>query len=99
MPSRQWWPAAHLLSCATPLPRSCSRPIGFARRSPLSRAGGVMPLDPEIATAAPQSDLADSWDADRGLLFHIGLGAGARPTDPGELAYVNERYLKVLPPF
>ena len=58
-----------------------------------------MPLDPDIATAAPQSDVADSWDADRVLLYHIGLGAGARPTDPGELAYVNERSLKVLPTF
>jgi acyl dehydratase len=58
-----------------------------------------MPLDPEIATAAPQSDVADAWDADRVLLYHIGLGAGARPTDPAELAYVNERYLKVLPTF
>jgi acyl dehydratase len=58
-----------------------------------------MPLDPEIAIAAPQSDVADSWDADRVLLYHIGLGAGARPTDPDELAYVNERYLKVLPTF
>ncbi len=58
-----------------------------------------MPLDPEVATAAPQSDVADSWDADRVLLYHIGLGAGARPTDPAELAYVNERHLKVLPTF
>ena len=58
-----------------------------------------MPLDPGIATAAPQSDVADAWDADRVLLYHIGLGAGARPTDAAELAYVNERYLKVLPTF
>ena len=58
-----------------------------------------MPLDPETATAAPQSDVADAWDADRVLLYHVGVGAGARPTDPAELAYVNERYLKVLPTF
>jgi acyl dehydratase len=58
-----------------------------------------MPLDPDIATAAPQSDVPDSWDADRVLLYHVGLGAGARPTDPAELAYVNERHLKVLPTF
>jgi acyl dehydratase len=58
-----------------------------------------MPLDPDIATAAPQSDFPDSWDADRVLLYHVGLGAGARPTDPAELAYVNERHLKVLPTF
>jgi acyl dehydratase len=58
-----------------------------------------MPLDPDVATAAPQSDFADSWDADRVLLYHVGLGAGARAADPAELAYVNERYLKVLPTF
>jgi acyl dehydratase len=58
-----------------------------------------MPLDPDVAIAAPQADFADSWDADRVLLYHIGLGAGARATDPAELAYVNERYLKVLPTF
>jgi acyl dehydratase len=58
-----------------------------------------MPLDPDVATAAPQSDVADSWNADRVLLYHVGLGAGARATDPAELAYVNERYLKVLPTF
>jgi acyl dehydratase len=58
-----------------------------------------MPLDPDVATAAPQSDFADSWKADRVLLYHVGLGAGARATDPAELAYVNERYLKVLPTF
>lgn len=58
-----------------------------------------MPLDPDVAIAAPQSDFADSWDADRVLLYHLGLGAGARVTDPAELAYVNERCLKVLPTF
>jgi acyl dehydratase len=58
-----------------------------------------MPLDPDVATAAPQSEFIDSWKADRVLLYHVGLGAGARATDPAELAYVNERYLKVLPTF
>jgi acyl dehydratase len=58
-----------------------------------------MPLDPDVAMAAPQSDFADSWQADRVLLYHVGLGAGARATDPAELAYVNERHLKVLPTF
>jgi acyl dehydratase len=58
-----------------------------------------MPLDPAVATATPYPDREDSWDADRVLLYHLGLGAGARPTDPAELAYVNERRLKVLPTF
>ena len=58
-----------------------------------------MPLNPDIAISAPQSDFLDSWDANRVLLYHVGLGAGDRPTDPAELAYVNERRLKVLPTF
>jgi acyl dehydratase len=58
-----------------------------------------MPLNPDIAIAAPQSEFLDSWDANRVLLYHVGLGAGDRPTDPAELAYVNERHLKVLPTF
>ena len=58
-----------------------------------------MPLNPDIAIAAPQSDFLDSWDANRVLLYHVGLGAGDRPTDSAELAYVNERHLKVLPTF
>src|SRR5579863_1142449 len=58
-----------------------------------------MPLDPDLAVATVYPDLEDSWDADRVILYHLGLGAGAKPLDPAELAYVNERQLKVLPTF
>jgi acyl dehydratase len=58
-----------------------------------------MPIDAELAVATKYADLVDSWDADRVILYHLGLGAGARPTDQAELAYVSERSLKVLPTF
>ncbi|MDV6271338.1 MaoC/PaaZ C-terminal domain-containing protein [Rhodococcus globerulus] len=58
-----------------------------------------MPLDPDIATSTVQKDHHDSWDSDRVLLYNLGVGAGASPTDAAELGYVNERILKVLPSF
>ncbi|MFC0449930.1 3-alpha,7-alpha,12-alpha-trihydroxy-5-beta-cholest-24-enoyl-CoA hydratase [Rhodococcus sp. ACS1] len=58
-----------------------------------------MPLDPDLAVSTPQKDHHDSWDADRVLLYHLGLGAGANPVHADELGYVNERVLKVLPTF
>jgi acyl dehydratase len=58
-----------------------------------------MPIDPELALSTTHKEARDSWDEDRVLLYHIGLGAGARPEDPRELEYVNERVLKVLPTF
>jgi acyl dehydratase len=58
-----------------------------------------MPIDPDLALASSHPHLQDSWDADRVLLYHLGIGAGARPTDPAELSYINERVLKVLPTF
>jgi acyl dehydratase len=58
-----------------------------------------MPLDPDLAVTTVYPDLEDSWDADRVILYHLGLGAGAKPLDPAELAYVDERQLKVLPTF
>ena len=58
-----------------------------------------MPLDPMLATSTRYDDLADAWDEDRVILYHLGLGAGNPPTDPSELEYVNERVLKVLPTF
>jgi acyl dehydratase len=58
-----------------------------------------MPIDPDLAITTEYPELADSWDADRVILYHLGLGAGAAPTDAEELHYVNERALKVLPTF
>ena len=58
-----------------------------------------MTINPDEAIAAVYPDLHDSWDADRVILYHLGLGAGADSNDERELAYVNERRLKVLPSF
>jgi acyl dehydratase len=59
-----------------------------------------MPLDPELACSTVYPEAHDSWDADRVILYHLGLGAGSSWTDPDELAYVSEiAGLKVLPTF
>jgi acyl dehydratase len=58
-----------------------------------------VPIDPAVATSTPYPDKVDSWDEDRVILYHLGLGAGTPPTDLDELNYVNERHLKVLPAF
>lgn len=57
-----------------------------------------MPIDLDLALSSTYRPTADSWDADRVLLYHLGLGAGAS-LEESELAYVNERNLKVLPTF
>src|SRR5690242_13245059 len=58
-----------------------------------------MPLDPVLALGTEYPDHKDSWDADRVILYHVGLGAGDKPLDQAELGYVNEHQLKVLPTF
>jgi acyl dehydratase len=59
-----------------------------------------MPIDLALAkTATPQTSTV-SWDEDRVILYHLGLGAGlAQPTDAKELEYTYEGNLKVLPSF
>jgi acyl dehydratase len=42
---------------------------------------------------------ASTWDADDVILYHLGIGAGAPPTDARELQYVYENQLRVLPSF
>jgi acyl dehydratase len=56
-----------------------------------------MPIDPKQALGASTGASTFSWDADRIILYHLGVGAGDPQTDPGELAYTYERGLKVLP--
>ncbi len=58
-----------------------------------------MPIDPEKALGAELGSGETSWDADQVILYHLGLGAGVPPTDPGELEYTYEKNLKVLPSF
>jgi len=58
-----------------------------------------MPVDPEKALGAELPAVQASWTPDDVILYHLGLGAGNPPTDPGELAYTYEGGLKVLPTY
>ncbi|MBP2478084.1 acyl dehydratase [Crossiella equi] len=58
-----------------------------------------MPINPELATGAELPPVEFSWTATDVLLYHLSLGAGARPTDPRELRYTYEPQLHVLPTF
>ena len=58
-----------------------------------------MPVDVAKALAASLPEIPYTWDADRVILYHLGVGAGADPTAPGELEYAYEKHLKVLPSF
>lgn len=58
-----------------------------------------MPIDVEKAMAAKLPTETLSWTEDQVILYHLGVGAGAPCTDPGELAYTYETRLKVLPSF
>ncbi len=58
-----------------------------------------MPIDVDAALGATLPRTEFSWDQDRVILYHLGIGAGDPPTDPGELEYCYEANLKVLPTF
>ena len=58
-----------------------------------------MPIDPAKAVGAKLADGETSYDRDQVILYHLGVGAGVPPTDPGELEYTYEKNLKVLPSF
>ncbi|MDX1447626.1 MAG: MaoC/PaaZ C-terminal domain-containing protein [Acidimicrobiia bacterium] len=58
-----------------------------------------MPIDVDRVAGADLPATRHSWDVDDVILYHLGVGAGDPPTDPGELAYVYEGSLKVLPTF
>ncbi len=58
-----------------------------------------MPIDPKKALGATLPDSTGSWTRDDVILYHLGVGAGARATDPKELEYTYEKNLKVLPSF
>ncbi|MGW0081559.1 MaoC/PaaZ C-terminal domain-containing protein [Streptomyces sp. NPDC003393] len=58
-----------------------------------------MPIDAaKVLSAAPRTDEI-SWTAKDVQLYHLGIGAGVPATDPGELRYVLESRLRVLPSF
>jgi acyl dehydratase len=58
-----------------------------------------MPVDRDRALGADLGEREVHWDVDDVLLYHLGIGAGQPPTDPGELEYTYEKNLKVLPSF
>ncbi|MDH3519893.1 MAG: MaoC/PaaZ C-terminal domain-containing protein [Myxococcales bacterium] len=58
-----------------------------------------MPIDLDKALGASLPGVAGAYGPDQIILYHLGVGAGVPPTDPGELAYTYEKNLKVLPSF
>jgi acyl dehydratase len=58
-----------------------------------------MPIDPERALGATLPERTFDWTASDVLLYHLALGAGGNPVDPGELRYGYEPGLRVLPTF
>jgi acyl dehydratase len=58
-----------------------------------------MPIDPKQALGAKMGEGSYTWTKDQVILYHLGVGAGDPPTDPGELEYTYEKNLKVLPSF
>ena len=58
-----------------------------------------MPIDRDKALGASLGESQNSYGQDDVILYHLGVGAGTPPTDPGELEYTYEKNLKVLPSF
>ncbi|MBO0854145.1 MAG: MaoC family dehydratase N-terminal domain-containing protein [Nocardia sp.] len=58
-----------------------------------------MPIDLKTALGAELPSQEFSWAPSDVQLYHLGLGAGARWTDPGELRYLDDKRPQVLPSF
>lgn len=58
-----------------------------------------MPIDLDKVVGAELAPIQSSWNHDRVILYHLGVGAGVPPTAEGELEYTYEAKLKVLPSF
>ncbi len=58
-----------------------------------------MPIDLARAVGAELSPTTFSWSDDDVILYHLGIGAGDPPTDPGELRYCYEGDLHTLPTY
>jgi acyl dehydratase len=58
-----------------------------------------MAIDPQRARGAQLPAVRSTYTPDQVILYHLGIGAGVPPTDPGELAYTYEKNLVVLPSF
>jgi acyl dehydratase len=58
-----------------------------------------MPIDPSKALGHELGEGQYTYTRDQVILYHLGIGAGAPPTDANELDYTYEKNLKVLPSF
>ena len=58
-----------------------------------------MPIDVDVALAAELPPAEFSWTSNDIQLYHLGLGAGADPLNPRELAYLIDNTPQVLPTF
>ncbi len=58
-----------------------------------------MPIDVAKAVGAELPTTTFDWSDEDVILYHLGVGAGVPPTDPGELRYCYEGDLHVLPTF
>ena len=59
-----------------------------------------MPIEVDKVVGATIPGAVSEWGEDAVILYHLGVGAGVPPTDPGELQYTYESTpLKVLPSF
>jgi MaoC like domain len=58
-----------------------------------------MPIDLEKAVGAELAGGTATWSEEDIILYHLGVGAGVSPTDPGELRYAYEGDLRVLPSY
>jgi acyl dehydratase len=58
-----------------------------------------VPIDLDRVRGAKLPGGRGAYTRDQVILYHLGIGAGAPATDPGELEYTYEKNLKVLPSF
>jgi acyl dehydratase len=58
-----------------------------------------VPIDLSVALGAALPVQEFSWSSSDVQLYNLGLGAGARPTDAGELRYLRDGDPQVLPTF
>lgn len=58
-----------------------------------------MAIDLSKAVGAELVPTSFTWSDDDIILYHLGIGAGTPPTDPGELRYTYEGDLVVLPTY
>lgn len=58
-----------------------------------------MPIDVNEVLKYKFKTIDFAWDADKIILYHLGLGAGADWLNPDELRYTYEKNLQVLPSY